>query len=56
MKELIGKKVRIIITLGDTTLPLEGTLKEVDPWVVLETKKKTKWINKDTIIYIEEMH
>ncbi|MGC8812765.1 MAG: hypothetical protein ACP5O8_04260 [Candidatus Aenigmatarchaeota archaeon] len=54
MKELIGKKVRIIIAMGDTTIPLEGTLKEVDKWIVLETKGKAKFIHKDAVVYVEE--
>jgi len=54
MKELIGKKVRIIIAMGDTTIPLEGTLKEVDKWIALETRGKIKYIHKDAVIYLEE--
>lgn len=54
MKELIGKKVRIIIAMGDTTIPLEGILKEVDKWIALETRGKIKYIHKDAVIYLEE--
>jgi len=55
MKELIGKKVRLIIAMGDTTIPLEGTIKEVnDKWIVLEARGKIKVINKDAVVYIEE--
>ncbi len=54
MKELIGKKVRIIIAMGDTTIPLEGILKEMDKWIVLETRGKTKLIHKDAVVYMEE--
>jgi RNase P/RNase MRP subunit p29 len=54
MKELIGKKVRLIIAMGDTTIPLEGIIKEVDKWIVLEAKGKIKVINKDAVVYIEE--
>lgn len=54
MKELIGKKVRVIIAMGDTTIPLEGILKEVDKWIALETGRKIKYIHKDAVIYLEE--
>ncbi|MEM5829662.1 MAG: hypothetical protein QW040_03105 [Candidatus Aenigmatarchaeota archaeon] len=54
MKELIGKRVRLMVIMGDTTLPFEGILKEVDTWVVLEERGKKKVINKDAVIYVEE--
>jgi RNase P/RNase MRP subunit p29 len=54
MKELVGKKVRLIIAMGDTTIPLEGIIKEADKWIVLEAKGKIKVINKDAVVYIEE--
>jgi RNase P/RNase MRP subunit p29 len=55
MKKLIGKKVRIILSFGNGTLPLEGILKKVNDWIVLETKGKQKVINKDSIVYIEKL-
>jgi len=54
MEELLGKKVRIIVAMGDTLIPLEGTLKQVGKWIVLETKEKTKLINRDVVVYVEE--
>lgn len=54
MKELIGKKVRLIVMMGDTSLPFEGILKEADQWIVLEVKGKKKIINRDVVIYAEE--
>jgi|YelNatPaOPRAMG01_1025707.scaffolds.fasta_scaffold01016_38 RNase P/RNase MRP subunit p29 len=54
MKELIGKKVRLIVMLGDTSVPFEGILKEADQWIVLETKGKKKVINRDAVVYAEE--
>jgi RNase P/RNase MRP subunit p29 len=54
MKELIGKKVRLIVMLGDTSLPFEGILKEADQWIVLEMKGKKKVINRDAVVYAEE--
>jgi RNase P/RNase MRP subunit p29 len=55
MKELIGKRVRVIIAMGDTTIPLEGNVKEVDDkWIILESKGKIKVINKDAVVYAEE--
>jgi|GEM_PF-1566713 len=55
MKELIGKKVRLIIAMGDITIPLEGNVKEVDDkWIVLEARGKIKVVNKDAVIYAEE--
>lgn len=54
MKELIGKKVRLIVMVGDTSVPFEGILKEVNQWIVLEIKGKKKIINRDAVIYAEE--
>jgi RNase P/RNase MRP subunit p29 len=54
MKDLIGKKVRLIVMLGDISVPFEGILKEVNQWIVLETKGKKKIINKDAVVYAEE--
>ncbi|MEM5772788.1 MAG: hypothetical protein QXR09_03190 [Candidatus Aenigmatarchaeota archaeon] len=54
MKDLVGKKVRLIVMLGDTSVPFEGILKEADQWIVLEDKGKRKIINKDAVIYAEE--
>jgi hypothetical protein len=55
IEEFVGKKVRIIITLGDVTVPYEGILKYVNKWVILETKKGKMVINADSIVLIEEI-
>ncbi|MEM5766453.1 MAG: hypothetical protein QW423_02370 [Candidatus Aenigmatarchaeota archaeon] len=54
MKELIGKKVRLIVMMGDISLPFEGILREADAWIVLEDRGKKKIINRDSVIYVEE--
>jgi len=54
MKQLVGKKVKMVIMVGDTSISLEGILKEVNQWVVLESGGKEKIINKDAVIYAEE--
>lgn len=55
MKNLIGKKVRLIVGTGDTTIPFNGILKEVNHWIVLETEGKTRIFNKDSVVYIERL-
>ncbi|MEM5801947.1 MAG: hypothetical protein QXQ18_00980 [Candidatus Aenigmatarchaeota archaeon] len=54
MKELIGKKVKLIVMLGDTSISLEGTLKDANQWIVLESRGKKRIINRDAIVYAEE--
>lgn len=55
MKRLIGKKVRIILSMGSTTIPIEGIIKKISKeWVELKIDKKKRIINKDIIVYIEE--
>jgi small nuclear ribonucleoprotein (snRNP)-like protein len=55
IKDLVGRKVKVIIVLGDVSAPYEGTLKSVDDWIVLETNKGVKFINTDAITLIEEV-
>jgi RNase P/RNase MRP subunit p29 len=55
MDALIGKKVRAIIQLGETTIPVEGIIRNMDErWVEIEVNKKKRIVNKDIIAYIEE--
>jgi RNase P/RNase MRP subunit p29 len=53
--KVVGKKVRVIIQLGETTVPIEGIIRSIDEkWVEIEVNKKRRIINKDIIAYIEE--
>jgi RNase P/RNase MRP subunit p29 len=54
MKELIGKNVRIIISMGDTTMPLDGKIKDVNDWITLEVRGKIRIVNKSAVVYVEE--
>jgi RNase P/RNase MRP subunit p29 len=56
MKRFIGKRVRVILVMGSTTIPLEGVIKKVNKeWVEIKIDKKKRLINKDIIAYIEEI-
>jgi RNase P/RNase MRP subunit p29 len=55
MKNFVGKKVKMIVQLGETTLPISGTIKGIDErWVEIEVNKKRRIVNKDIVAYIEE--
>ncbi|MEM5853527.1 MAG: hypothetical protein QXS37_00535 [Candidatus Aenigmatarchaeota archaeon] len=54
MKDLIGKKVKLIAMMGDTSVSFEGILSEVDQWIVIESKGKKRIINRDAVVYVEE--
>jgi hypothetical protein len=55
MEEFIGKKVRMIILLGETTLPINGIIKGINGrWIEIEVSKKRRIVNADIVAYIEE--
>jgi Ni2+-binding GTPase involved in maturation of urease and hydrogenase len=51
---LVGKDVRIVVNLGNLTLKYRGILKELNDWVVIETKEGVKLINKSDCVLIEK--
>ncbi|MDI6799022.1 MAG: hypothetical protein QMD12_03480 [Candidatus Aenigmarchaeota archaeon] len=55
IEDLTGKKVRIIVSLGDVTAPYEGILRSANKWITIETKKGKKLFNSDAVILIEEI-
>jgi RNase P/RNase MRP subunit p29 len=55
MKNFVGKKVKMIIQLGDTAIPISGIIKGMNKrWVEIEVNKKRRIVNTDIIAYIEE--
>ena len=54
MKELVGKRVRMIVWIGNATISIEGILKSIDDWITLEMNGKKRVVNKDSIVYVEE--
>ncbi|MFH0929129.1 MAG: hypothetical protein V1818_02105 [Candidatus Aenigmatarchaeota archaeon] len=51
---LMGKHVRIVVNLGNLTIKYDGILKELDDWVIVDTKEGIKLINKNDCVLIEE--
>ncbi|MBN2203099.1 MAG: hypothetical protein JW700_02865 [Candidatus Aenigmarchaeota archaeon] len=51
---LMGKNVRIIVNLGNLTIKYAGVLKQLEDWVMVDTKEGVKLINKGDCVLIEE--
>lgn len=52
--KLIGKNVRVVVTIGNISIKYKGILKELEKWVSIKTKDGIKLINKSNCAIIEE--
>jgi hypothetical protein len=52
--KLIGKKVRVVVNIGNLTIKYNGVLKKLNEWVTIKTEDGTKLINKGSCALIEE--
>jgi hypothetical protein len=52
--KLIGKNVRVVVTIGNVSIKYRGILKKLGDWVSIETKEGIKLINKSNCVLIEK--
>jgi hypothetical protein len=52
--KLIGKNVKIVVTIGNVSIKYRGILRKLGDWVLIETKEGIKLINKSNCVLIEE--